>query len=253
MHFNFEVNNMIIKQKKTRHYNDDIFCSFVFTTQEWKHLEKYAIFWNRQGKSTIRYLGEKTKGKCPVPEMVLDDLYFYMQVYANDDTYTQKIKVFVNKDVNIDKNKYKKNKCRLNEFFSKLDKKIDKIIYDDNKFLVYANNTLIESFDVVDEALITKILTEVAPKLVMDTALSEDSDLPVSSRLVYQALQTKVNVADLPPVATTGSFNDLNDIPEEFPPAPHTHNSNDIIDLNDSIDDDFEDFLEKLVLEFEGD
>lgn len=98
MTLKFEINNNIIRKGHSDYIpNDDsgdLFASFVFNTKDWKHLEKYAIFWNRKGKSTIRYITDKSHGSCPVPHMALDDLYFYVQVYANDDMFTQKLKVY---------------------------------------------------------------------------------------------------------------------------------------------------------------
>lgn len=251
MNFNFEVNNMILRQKKSQTKLPDdlnnLFCSFTFTTPEWKHLEKYVIFWNRKGKSTIRYLGKGSKERCPLPEMVLNDLHFIIQVYANDDVYTQKLKVFTHQDVEISHH-HNKNKQEIYDFFKKMENKIDNIVYDEGKFLIYANNTLIKSIDVVDEGLVSRILTNIAPQLVVDTAISEDSDLPVSSRLVYEALQEKVSLSDLSIVAQTGSYNDLTDIPTEFNPAPHTHLKEDIEDFDESVDEDFDDFIDELIL-----
>ena len=253
MNLKFEVEDMILRQKKSSNHKkndlDNLFCSFVFTTPEWKHIEKYAVFWNRKGKSTVRYLGRGISERCDLPNMVLNDLFFYVQVYANDEVQTQKTKVFVFEDVptheSMKKERHKKK--ILNDFFKKMESKIDNIVYDDGKFLVYANNKLLQTIDVVDEALITRIVTGIAPQLVVDNAISEDSDLPVSSKLVYQALQNKVDISSLPPVALTGSFNDLTDIPEEFNPAPHMHQADDIENWDDSVEEDFDNFIDNLI------
>lgn len=42
-------------------------------------------------------------------------------------------------------------------------------------------------------------------------------------------------IDNLPAVAVSGSYNDLLDIPLEFPPEPHTHESQDITDISDTI------------------
>lgn len=253
MNLKFEIEDMILKQKKSFNFKkndlDNLFCSFVFTTPEWKHIEKYAVFWNRKGKSTVRYLGNGIKEQCALPEMVLNDLFFYIQVYANDDVYTHKLKVYTLEDVptkNHCKKEHQKKKS-LDDFFRQMEQKIDNIIYDNGKFLIYANNKLINSIDVIDDALISRIITGVAPEFVVQNTLSEDSDLPVSSRVVYQALQNKVDINSLPPVAITGNYNDLIDIPTEFPPIAHTHSSNDIEDWEDSIDEDLDSFIDNLI------
>lgn len=252
MNLKFEVENKILSQKqsskKTKNDFDDLFCSFVFMTPEWKHLEKYAIFWNRKGKSTIRYLGKNNKLNCELPQMVLNDLYFYVQVYANDDTFTQKLKVFVLKDVPVKKEKeHFFEKRNLNDFFEKMDTKIDNIVYDDCQFLIYSNNKLIKTIDVVDEQLISRILQGITPQLIFEEAISDNSDLPVSCRLFYKALKAKVDISDLSILAYTGSYNDLKDVPEEFPPTQHTHEKNDIINFDESVDEDLDEFINELI------
>ena len=251
MNLKFEIEDMVLRQKKSSTHKkndlDNLFCSFVFTTPEWKHIDKYAVFWNRKGKSTIRYLGKGIKEQCDLPEIVLNDLFFHVQVYANDDVYTQKLKVFTLEDVPVEKKHGHHEKKFLNDFFKKMDKKIDNIIYDDGKFLIYANNKLIKSIDIVDEKLISNILNGIAPQIIVDMAISENSDLPVSSRLVYQALQEKVDKDSLAQVAYTGSYNDLTDIPDSFTPSPHTHQSDDIENWNDSIEEDLDSFVEDLI------
>lgn len=255
MNLKFEVEDMILRQKKTSsNHNsdlDNLFCSFVFTTPNWKHIEKYAIFWNRKGKSTIRYIGKGMKETCELPETVLNDLYFYVQVYANEDIFTQKQKVFLLKD--IEKEKKPQYRCytekeKIKDFFKENGKNIDNIIYDNGNFLIYSNNKLIKTIDVVDEKLIARLLHGLTPKLIFDTALNENSDLPISCKLVYQALKNKVDLTDLPLVAVTGKYEDLEDIPSEFPPSEHTHQSNDIEDWTDSIEEDFDDFIDNLIL-----
>ena len=252
MNFEFEVEDNILRQKnhhkKSKQDLDNLFCSFVFTTQNWKHIDKYAVFWNRKGKSTIRYISKGVKGTCELPEMVLNDLYFYVQVYANDNVLTQKLKVFALEDV---PKKPKKGHCKekkeLNDFFEKKGKGIDNIVYDNGKFLIYSNNQLIKTIDVVDEQLMARILNGITPSLIFDTATSESSDLPIACKLVYKALKEKVNLGDLSIVAFTGDYNDLDNIPSEFPSAPHTHITDDITDFDSSVEEDFDDFIDILI------
>ena len=252
MNFKFEVNEDILIQKKSHHYEDldDLFCSFVFTSREWKHLEKYAVFWNRRGKSTIRYLGRGLKEKCTIPKMVLNDLFFYVQVYANDSVKTRKTKVFTSEPIHGDLNHDKHNKRMLNRFFEEMENKIDNIVYEDNKLLIYANNTLVESIDLVDDALVYKVLQGNTPTFVTDMALSPDSDLPIANKAVYNALQEKIDISSLATVALTGSYNDLIDIPTEFNPSEHTHNADDITNLGNSVDENIDDLMDQLINEF---
>ena len=251
MNLKFEVENMIIRQKKSSNHQqnnlDNLFCSFVFTSPEWKFIEKYAIFWSRKGKSTIRYIGKGTKGQCEIPQMILNDLHFYIQVYANDDVKTQKLKVFTLQDIPTQKKHGYHEKNNLNDFFLQMEKKIDNIIYDDGKLLVYSNNRLIRSIDIVDDKLMARIISNIAPQLIVNIAISPDSDLPVSSKLVYHALQDKVDIASLSDIAFTGSYNDLIDVPNEFQPLPHTHISEDIENWDETIEEDLDDFIDSLI------
>lgn len=248
MSFHFEVEDKILRQKKSHTHKkdlDNLFASFVFTTSEWKHLDKYVIFWNRKGKSTIRFLGKGTKTQCPIPKSVLNDLYFTIQIYANDNVFTQRLKVYLKEDIPED------GCCpsyqHLNKYFEEMEKKIDNIVYEDNKLLIYINNELVKSIDLVDGGLLQKIFAGGAPEYIVDMALSDNSDLPVANRVIYEALENKLDKTSLSAVAVTGSYNDLTDIPEEFTPAQHQHNINDIVDLDASLDDEVDDFIDKLI------
>ena len=252
MNLKFEIDGRLLKQKKAHHHQnkdlDNLFCSFVFTTPEWKHIEKYAIFWNRKGKSMIHSLGRGIKTQCPVPQMVLNDLYFYVQVYANDKVFTRKEKIFTHGDVQISKDE-EKSKKDIKDFFKQMGDKIDNIIYDDNKLLIYKNNKLVKTIDIIDEGLLVKIFNEEVPKYIVDTALSADSELPIANKAVYEALNKKLDKSSLATVAITGDYNDLQNLPTEFPPEEHTHQVKDITDFNEPIDEDLNDFLDKLIEE----
>ena len=251
MNLKFEVEDKILKQKRSHHLHhkdlDNLFCSFVFTTPDWKHLEKYVIFWNRKGKTTIRSLGKGMKTQCPIPSMVLNDLFFKMQVYANDNVHTQKIKVFTYDEVPIKKDKDPVH--LLNHFFEEMEKKIDNIVYDDNKLLIYVNNELVKSIDIVDERLLEKIMNGTAPQVIVDQVLSPDSEMAISNKAVYEALQNKLDKTSLSTVAQTGSYNDLVDVPTEFPPSSHTHVSEDISNLDETVEDDLENLIDCLINE----
>lgn len=257
MNFNFEIEEKILRRKKPkRNLHEDfenLFCSFVFTTPEWKHIDKYAIFWNRKGKSTIRYLGKNMRTKCPLPEMVLNDLHFFVQVYANDEVFTQKLKVYELKQVPVDREKECRCKRDICKFVEKINDKIDNVVLENGELKFYSENTLVKVIEIVDDNLISRILTDIAPKLIVDTALSPNSELPVSSRLVYEALKTKVTIGSLSSVALTGSYSDLTDIPTEFNPSPHTHTKDDIEDFDASVDEDLDTFVEDLIIELHGD
>ena len=230
MSFNFEIENKLIIQKKSLN-KEDLFCSFVFHTPEWKHLDKYAIFWNKEGKSSISYIGPKQKGQCPIPQMVLDDLFFYIQVYANDNILTNKLKIFT-----VDQKRPKHHCKEKREFDVKQEDKIDNVVYEDNKLLFYANNKLVQTIDIIDEQLLQKVLANTAPEYIVDTVLSSTSNHPLANKTIYRLLQKKMDLNSLSSIAYTGSYNDLKDVPEEFPPMSHNHTTNDITDFDEAID-----------------
>ena len=252
MNLKFEIENGILKYKKPHNNihtdSDGLFASFVFTTPDWKHIEKYAIFWNKKGQSFIRFLGRGVKERCPIPQEILGELYFFVQVYANDNIKTQKLKVFVYDEVSTHHTNDKKcDKKFLHRFFEEMEGKIDNIIYDDNRLLIYANNTLVKTINIVDEKLLTKIVTGSAPKFIIDQALSEESEHPVANKTIYEALQEKVNIDTLSAVAFSGDYNDLINKPTELPMEPHTHESSDINNWDDSIEEDFDTFIDDLI------
>ena len=251
MNLKFEIENGILRYKKPRNNihddSDGLFSSFVFTTPDWKHIDKYAIFWDKKGKSFIRFLGKGMKERCPTPQEVLNDLFFYVQVYANDNVKTQKIKVFIYDEIPHHHTRKKYDKKSLNDFFRQMENKIDNIIYDDNKLLVYANNSLVKTIDIVDEGLLAKIAIGDAPQFIVDEALSETSEHPVSNKIIYEALQEKANINNLSTVAFTGDYNDLINKPTSLPMEPHTHDSSDITNWEDSVEEDFDNFINDLI------
>lgn len=249
MNFKFQIQDKTLTYKKS-YKHEELFCTFKFLTPEWKHLEKYAIFWNKKGKSFIRYLGKGMVGRCPIPKEVFNELYFYAQVYANDDIKTQKKKVFLQENIPFDNTCGKKE---LDKFFNTIEEdSIDDIFYDDNKLLIYSNNKLIKTIDIVDEQLLVKVIEGTAPNFIVDTIFSEESEHPVANKTLYRALKQKVNKESLAKVSFTGSYNDLKDIPIEFPSEAHTHESEDITNWEDAIGEDLDDFVNNLIENLEG-
>lgn len=248
MNFEFEIQNKVLRQKRSHHHHKgDIVSSFVFKSKEWNHLDKYVIFWNKKGKNTIRYITDGKYGECEIPKMCLDDLYFYIQIYANEEFYTQKLKVF-NKTPCSEKNIHYQNGDAefINKLLNKLDDKIDNIEYENNSLKIYSNNKLINTIELVDSQLIYKILSGQAPGYIVDTVLSPDSDNPLANKTIYNLINKKVEYAQLSHVAFSGEYSDLSGIPNEFTPEQHTHNVAEIIDFDINIDN----VLDQLALEF---
>lgn len=157
MTFKFEIDGKILRKKEHYHHKNEfnsLFCSFTFLTREWKHLDKYAIFWNKNGKSSIEYLGQKSKCKCPLPNFLKGASIFYVQVYANDTIYTSKIDVVTN--FNALHEEEECNKAMFNHFLEETSKKIEDIQYSDNRLLIYSNGELSKVVSIANESNVTQ-------------------------------------------------------------------------------------------------
>lgn len=138
-------NIQVLANKKTK-------CFFTFS-KEWIKLEKYVIFWTKENKSIIKYLGKGDKCFCTMPPNIMKENLFSLQVYANDDYVTQKLQVgCIPEGYSIDRptNKKKKKTFKkddpeilLYNVFSKVDSKIDDIIYDNGYLKCYSDNRII--------------------------------------------------------------------------------------------------------------
>lgn len=238
MNFDFEIENTVLRQKhKGDERHENFLCFFCFKTPEWKYLEKYAIFWNDKGKSTIRYLGRNSKTSCPIPENILQSSSFILQIYANENVFTQKLDVNPHKKIHRKKRKHHEKKIT----------KIDDITYEDNHLLIYSDNELVKKINIVDSNLLMKVITSQAPDFIIDKVLSPNSEHAIANKTIYQALLTKSNIDELSKVAFSGNYNDLDNIPETFTPKKHDHFSKDIRDFDDSIDEDLEEFIDILL------
>ena len=82
-------------------------------------------------------------------------------------------------------------------------------------------------------------IEEEANKTIVDNTLSTTSENPVQNKIVKGAVDDlttevarKANSADLHTIATTGSYDDLEDVPATFTPSAHTQASSTITDTN---------------------
>lgn len=89
----------------------------------------------------------------------------------------------------------------------------------------YLVPTLPSGFSVTNAVLwlhsINNTIITGSGSIVVDDELSLDSDNPVQNRVVTAALNTKANSADLAPIATSGSWNDLQDVPTDLVEDPN--------------------------------
>lgn len=164
MQLNFEIKNKILRRKDTNvlidDYTDGVFCKFNFITKEWKHQEKYIVFWDSKNKTTIKSLGRKQECECKIPQQILKENIFAIQIYANKELATQKLKVAtippgytIEKEKNNPCLKKDKKSCKdeynskkiFRKIFTELESKIDKIDYKNGYLTCYAGDKLIYS------------------------------------------------------------------------------------------------------------
>ena len=256
MYLNFEItNNKITRRNLEDDYENKNKCLFFFNTEEWNHLEKYAIFWTDKNKSIIRYLGEGCQLKCQIPEEMTD--VFSIQVYANDNIKTKKIQVGTTiKESDRECKPIKKEKCDTTSIFydiyKQLEQKIDSIKYIDNTFYIYSSNKLIKTVDLYDKDLIKKLIEDQLIEISVDSELSKTSENALQNKVIYEELNKKENSANLSKVARTGDYDDLKNKPNEFNPSHHTHSKNDINDFDVNVDTDIELMLMKITSDING-
>ena len=250
MDLKFEIINNIIKQKTNFQQSDNITCLFKFITSDWKSLEKYVIFWDEQEKSFIQSIGKKEKSSCKIPKEILNKDYFYIQIYANDNFYTNKIKIdsFIEPEHcphQIEKKEKQKNKNKCHEGID-TSLIIDDIDYLDNKIIFYSDKKIVRTIDIVDSNLLNKIKKGTSIEYIVDTILSEDSLKPIANKAVYDALLDCLKESDLSTIAFTGNYNDLKNIPKEFKPKEHNHVVVDVVDYEENINIDLNSLLDLL-------
>ena len=73
---------------------------------------------------------------------------------------------------------------------------------------------------------------EIPEGVIVDSTLSGSSTHAIQNKAVHAALASKANTADLATVATSGSYNDLDNVPTQFTPAAHNQASSTITDTN---------------------
>ena len=140
-------NIQVLASKKSK-------CYFTFQTKEWWKLDKYVIFWTDKGKSIIKYLGKGKQCECDIPEKIMEKNLFSIQVYADDEHTTQKLKIgAIPEGYTISTpQKCKKKKKKYNNddpevilynVFSRLETKIDNIVYEGGYLKCYGDKVLL--------------------------------------------------------------------------------------------------------------
>lgn len=251
MILNFEVNNQIMKKCDTNedidllNYNYNQYCcNFSFNTDEnslWNEIDKFAIFTDGWNNTSIVHLGTENSVNCFVPKDVLRGTFFKVSVYGGDLISTNNVFIPLQMSGYVDYNPFNQNGSNINlnnkkdifvEIFTNLDTKVDNIIYDEHSLHLFNGEKLIESVFlpfIVEEDIIE--LTEEFVKSYI-----ENGEIPIvtSDMDGLMSVSDKIKLDNLSNVASTGDYNDLSNIPNEFEPSPHTHTSEDIEDLEEN-------------------
>lgn len=228
---------------------DDIICMFRFMSSDWDSIEKYVIFSTKKGKNVICSIGKSNKGFCRFPKELLNENKFFIQIYANNNLFTDKTKIdsFIESDYCshtevIEKKEEKiKKECGCHEEVN-TDYIINNIEYKDNKILFYSDDKLIQSINIIDQ----KLLDRVREDYDVDMTLSSTSKNPIANKTVYNALLDFLKESDLSTIALTGDYNDLLNIPTEFNPKHHNHVVVDVVDYEENINIDLNALLDAL-------
>ena len=210
MDLNFEVKNQIIKRTDknviVNKSHNYLFANICFKSSEWEGVDKYAIFKDGWDNSYHIHLGIEDEFYLPIPTDVLIGVSFRLTVYGGELITTNEVKVIL-----IPSGftlKYKTPPGYKNR------------------------NVFIEIF----EKLSSKI----------DNIVLEENHINcyIEGRLVCSIpLMTVDEVSD---VAISGDYNDLINIPTEFSPSPHYHNTGEITNFEGNVDSNMELMLIKL-------
>lgn len=221
----FNVGNDILKKNNSTTVLDqsaDYYkCKFYPKENIWKGSVLSATFMNDLGYIETVDLGEYSELlACLVPTRIANGGYFSLYI-SNGHKKTNTISVALT-------NHYEKaeEKCNIiSELFAHINTKIDDIVYENYQLKFYSNGVLSDVIYLgnVDEELIADLVTN-----QLDTFKST-----------------------LAPIAFTGSYNDLVDVPKTFTPSQHNHNSADIEDLDEISEDNTDNLLSALINEID--
>jgi len=221
----FNVGNDILKKNNSTTVLDqsaDYYkCKFYPKENIWMGSVLSATFMNDLGYIETVNLGEYSELlTCLVPARIVNGGYFSLYI-SNDHKKTNTISVALT-------NHYKKaeEKCNIiSELFAHINTKIDDVVYENYQLKFYSNGVLSNVI----------YLGNVDEELIAD--------------LVMNQLDTFKST--LAPIAFTGSYNDLVDVPETFTPSQHSHNSDDIEDFDEVSEGNTDNLLSALIDEID--
>lgn len=222
MILDFKVSRDILKKRtapQVTHQNINYYkCKFYMDKNVWRNSLLFATFMNDLGYIETVELGEYNDVlSCLVPAQLTQGSFFSLYISDNNNRKTNTISVTLS-------NHYKKAKPKCNiisEIFEHINTKIDELVYDNYQIKCYSNGQLL---DVI-------YLGNVDEEIVKDW--------------VHEEMDVIKNT--LANISFTGSFNDLIDIPENFPPSQHEHLTSDISDFNESVNKEIDGFIDEVI------
>lgn len=217
----FRVGHDILKKNNstsaTEQSGDYYKCKFFMDRHVWKNTILSAVFMNDTGYIETVPLGECDELlTCIVPAHIASGEYFSLYITDN---------VIKTNTISITLKNYHyrtRPKCNvIADIYDHINTKIDSIIFENYQLKCYSNGVLT---DVI-------YLGNVDENEVRDWVNEELSTFK----------------GTISSVALTGSYNDLIDVPTEFIPAAHTHQSEDIENWADTVDEDISNFIDDLI------
>lgn len=150
MDLKFTIENQILLRKdKSVIVNksiDYVICHFKFLSEDWRDIEKFAIFKSERGEAYNVNLGTGCDCSCMPPADVLNGSFFRVSVYGgNRITTTEKTVVLLESGYTSDiKNPSADEVDVFTQIYDTLNKKIEDITFDDGSLKLYVDNKLVK-------------------------------------------------------------------------------------------------------------
>ena len=155
----FEIHDQILKRIDTQEVinrnKKSYKCKFTFENEsEWVELNKFVIFEDGWGNSSVVHIGNGDVLECIIPEKILRGSYFKISVYAGDLMSTNYVVIaLVQSGYTKSKRYYMDNRCHswydgediFVEIFRHLTEYVDSIVYDNKTLHFFNKESLIES------------------------------------------------------------------------------------------------------------
>lgn len=163
MILNFKIQGKVLTKINTPQVTSNSIdtdkCKFYADRKTWENKDMFVVFKNNIGYSTIVSLGKyQDVLSCTVPKRIQSSKYYQIYVYAKHSFKTNQISI-TTKQGTCTTQKYKNT---MSDILSKLDTKIDNIIFEDNQLKCYSNKKLVDTIyiDNVDEALMKELIQD---------------------------------------------------------------------------------------------